>query len=221
VPAGHARPELTADALFVDFNGTLSDDEGILWEVYASLFLEAGRTLSEDEYRSEFAGRSDEEMFVKALGPGADADALTRERVRRYVERVADGSTVGPAARAAVELAAAHAPAGIVTSAWRAEVDAVVSAAGLDDALRIRVCAEDVTRLKPDPECYLLACRQAGVEPSRAIAIEDSEAGVAAAKRAGLRCAALTTTMPASRLGEADFLLARLDEAAVAAVLGL
>jgi beta-phosphoglucomutase len=210
-----------SDALLLDFNGTLSDDEDVLWQVYASLFAQAGHVLSEDRYRSTFAGLSDQEMFRRGLGPRVNVDALIQERVRGYLERAADGSTVAPSARAAVELAARHVPVGVVTSAWRAEVDAVLGAAGLADGFRVYVCAEDVSRLKPDPEGYLLACRRLGVDPSRAVAIEDTDTGIAAAQRAGLRCAAVTTTMPAARLARADLLLERLDEASIAELLDL
>jgi hypothetical protein len=59
-------------ALFLDFNGTLSDDQEILWQVYASLLADAGRALSEGRYHAELAGLSDEQVFRRELGPDAD-----------------------------------------------------------------------------------------------------------------------------------------------------
>ena len=56
------------------------------------------------------------------------------------------------------------------------------------------VTEEDVTRGKPDPEGFLRAARALGVEPHEVLVLEDSLAGVRAAKAAGMRCVAVTGT---------------------------
>jgi beta-phosphoglucomutase len=55
-------------AVIFDFNGTLSDDEPILYRVYAEMFAEHGRPLSERDYYDELAGRSEEEILCRWLG---------------------------------------------------------------------------------------------------------------------------------------------------------
>ncbi len=208
------------DALLLDLNGTLSNDEDVLYRVYADLFGEAGIPFSEERYRSELLGLSDEEMFVQVLGAGADVPALLTERVRRYIAAVEQAPTVTAEVRAAVLHAAARVPVAVVTSAWHEEADAVLTAAGLDGTIAALVCADDVEHMKPSPEPYLRACRLLEVAPSRAVAVEDSPAGVTAAKAAGIRCAALTTSVGRERLAHADLLLDRLDSAAVDLLLG-
>jgi len=180
-----------------------------------------GTALTREDYLANLVGRSDAEIFGSRLGPQADVAALTEERVRRYVELAGDGSTVSEDARAAVAAAAARVRVGVVTNALHAEVVAVLRGARLEDFVATFVCAEDVSRLKPDPEPYALACARLKVPAARAVAIEDTPAGVAAAKAAGLRCAALTTTVPRARLAAADLLLDTLDPHAVANLLGL
>ena len=98
------------DALLLDLNGTLSNDEDVLYRVYADLFGEAGIPFSEVRYRSELLGLSDEEMFVQVLGAGADVPALLTERVRRYIAAVEQAPTVTAEVRAAVLHAAARVP---------------------------------------------------------------------------------------------------------------
>ena len=56
------------DAVVFDFNGTLSNDEPVLMLVYAELFAELGRPMTEAEYYEHLAGHTDEEMFERWLG---------------------------------------------------------------------------------------------------------------------------------------------------------
>jgi beta-phosphoglucomutase-like phosphatase (HAD superfamily) len=65
---------------------------------------------------------------------------------------------------------------------------------------------------KPDPTLFLKAARQIDVPPERCVVVEDAVAGVEAAKRAGMKCIAVTTTNPAQALDEADVVVERLDE---------
>src|ERR687887_391553 len=98
-------------AVAFDFNGTLSQDEPILCEIFMELFAEEGRPLSAEEYFAELAGLSDPEIVRTWLGreyPGVDA--LVAERVRRYRATVADGSTVSEEVQAAVRYAAERVP---------------------------------------------------------------------------------------------------------------
>ncbi len=186
-------------AVVFDFNGTLSDDEPILCEIWQEIAAEHGRPLSREEYFGRLAGLSDPEIGARLLGPGADVPAAVDEQVRRYRERVADGSTVGPEMRAAVRFAAERVPVAVCSGAARAEVEAVLAAAGLADAVSTVVAAEDVHAGKPDPEGYLLALERLGegIAAADVLVLEDSEAGVLAAKAAGMRCYALLGTAPA------------------------
>lgn len=196
-------------ALVFDFNGTISDDEPVLIRVYQELFAEVGRPMTEDEYLTELAGHTDPEMFTRWLGV-ADP-ALMAERIRRYQLLVADGSTVDEETRAAVRYAAERRPVGLVTSAYRSEVDPVLDATGLRDAFTAIVSLDDVTNGKPHPEPYLRIAKLLGLPPAELIVFEDTEAGVEAAKTAGAYVVALTRTLGADRLANADELVERID----------
>jgi beta-phosphoglucomutase len=197
------------NAVVFDFNGTLSDDEPVLLAVYQELFAELGRPLTEAEYYEHLAGHTDEEMFTRWLGH-ADP-ALIDDRVDRYIARVADGSTIDEETRAAVRFAAARLPVAIVSAALRSEIEAVVDATGLRDAIALIVSEDDVTNGKPDPECYLTAARLLGLEPSQLLVFEDTDVGLAAAKAAGARVIGLTRTLGAARMAGADELAERID----------
>ena len=84
-----------------------------------------------------------------------------------------------------------------MSGAYRREIEPVVARAGLADAVRVLVAADDVTRGKPDPEGYLRALEALGddLEPADVVAFEDTEAGIASARAAGLRCLAVRGTL--------------------------
>ena len=59
---------------------------------------------------------------------------------------------------------------------------------------------ENVKRAKPSPELFLLAAKRLKVKPSECIVFEDSLAGIEAARRAGMPCISLSTTLPKNEL---------------------
>ena len=177
------------DALFVDFNGTLSDDEPLLARIYAELI----DGLTVDAYFERYLGWTDEAIFRDAVGTD-DVDAAIAERVDRYCALTAGGETILPAARDAIVWATERVPVVVVTSAFRREVEPGLAAAALDLKL---VTIEDVGAPKPDPEPYARACALVGVAPGAAVAIEDSATGVQSARAAGVACARLGVDIPA------------------------
>jgi beta-phosphoglucomutase len=200
-------------ALVFDFNGTLSDDEPVLFRVYQELFGEVGRPITADEYFEHLAGHTEHEMFTRWLGH-ADP-ALIAERIRRYNELVADGSTVDAETRAAVEVAASQTRLGLVTSAFRIEVEPVLATTGLRALFEVVVSLDDVVKGKPDPEAYLRAADLLGVESSELVVLEDTDIGVTSAKAAGAYVVGITRTLGAERLRDADEVADRIDVALV------
>ena len=215
-------PDIVCAVAF-DFNGTLSDDEPIMFAVYEALFAEHGRPLTEAEYYGSLAGNTEEAIIGGWLGvEGDELAALVAERIRRYGAAVADGHTVTPILREAVHYAAGRVPVAVVSGAYREEIDPVLEAAGLSKLFATLVTADDVADGKPHPESYGLLVERLGEEigPADVVAFEDTEAGVAAAKGAGLRCIALRGTLPDRRLARADELVDRIDVELIRRLLG-
>lgn len=208
-------------AVVFDFNGTLSDDEPILCEIFRELFGEHGRPLSAQQYYDELAGISDPEIVRTWLGPDHPAvDEVIEQRISRYRERVADGSSVPQSRREAVGYAAERVPVGIVSGAARAEIEPVLAAAGLAENVSFLVAAEDVERGKPHPDGYERAIALLGIESSDVLVFEDTEAGVAAAKAAGARAIAVLGTLAPERLAAADEIVATVDVPLMRRLLG-
>jgi beta-phosphoglucomutase-like phosphatase (HAD superfamily) len=204
-----------------DFNGTLSHDEPLLLAIYQWLFARHGRPLTEEQYYGRLAGLSEEAIIRGWLGvDGPLLATLIAERVERYAAEAADGRTVTEPLREALRYAAMRVPVAIVSGAFRAEIEPVVEAAGIAGDVTTVVAADDVTQGKPHPEGYLRALERLEVDPADAVAFEDTEAGVASAKAAGLRCLAVRGTLPDERLSAADELVDRIDVALVRRLVG-
>ena len=204
--------------MLFDFNGTLSDDEHIQCEIYQEIFAEAGRPLAATEYFHQLAGLSDPEIVRTWLGQ--DRPGLVAERVRRYQSRAGDGSTVKPSTREGVRYAAQRAELAVVSGAARTEIESVLVAAELTPFVSLVVAAEDVAAGKPDPAGYIRALELLDCAADVALAFEDSEAGVVAAKAAGLYCIALEGTAEIERLGAADEVVGTLDVRLMQRLLG-
>jgi HAD superfamily hydrolase (TIGR01509 family) len=206
---------MSVRAVIFDFNGTLSDDEPILCEIFMHLFAEHGKPMSAQEYFDRLVGLSDPEIVRTWLGDDdPDVEVVIEERTRRYRDAVADGSSVHEHVREAVRFAASRVPLAICSGAARAEIEPVVDAAGLAACFETIVSSDDVANGKPDPEGYAKALAALGVDPADSLVVEDTEAGVASARAAGVgRVVALQTTLDPRRLMGADMLIDRLDVA--------
>jgi HAD superfamily hydrolase (TIGR01509 family) len=203
-------------ALLFDFNGTLSDDEPILCEIFGELFAELDRPLTAETYFERLAGLADPEIARTWLG--ADHPAVERvvaAKIARYRIRVADGSSVPDHVREAVREAAAAVTVGVVSGSARAEIEPVLAASGLNEFVETIVSIDDVDRGKPDPAGYLRALEALEIAAKDAIALEDTDVGIDAARAAGLRCIAVLGTLPSYRLARADEIVPRLDAALV------
>jgi beta-phosphoglucomutase len=210
-------------AVAFDFNGTLSHDEPIMFAIYREMFAAHGRPITEAEYYGRCAGLSEEAIIAGWLGAEAEElDALVAQRVDRYLALASDGSTIAGGVRDAVEYAAARVPVAVVSGAFRREIEPVLAAAHLTEHVRVLVAADDVVCGKPHPEAYALALPLLGddLRASDVLAFEDTEAGVAAATAAGMRCVAVLGTVAPERLGRAEALVERIDVALMQQLVG-
>ena len=217
-------------AVMFDFNGVLVDDEDVHFEAFRRTLAGHGITISHDVYR-RFLGYDDRRTIGALLEHHQRGDfddrALARavdDKQAAYAQLAGLHPRLGFGARALVRaLREAGARLAVVSGARRVEIEAVLDACALRDSFEVVVAAEDVTRGKPDPECYRLALARleaAAGGPLEAIAIEDAPAGLLAARGAGARCIGLATTCPASELAGADEIVSSLADIDVARLTG-
>jgi HAD superfamily hydrolase (TIGR01509 family) len=106
----------------------------------------------------------------------------------------------------------------IASGALRHEIEFVLESAGIRSAFNVIVSAEDVSEGKPNPECFNTALEQLNkisgerIKRDECLVIEDSIAGIEAAKAAGMLCVAVTNTYSRDRLTLADRVVRELSE---------
>ena len=203
------------DALLLDFNGVIVDDEPLQFASFRGVLADNGIALDESHYYSEFLGFDDRGAFRHAfrrLGrtppPPHEVEALIARKSRAYFALAATALKVVPGVAAFVRAASAGARIGVVSGAPRPEIDAGLKHAGLLDLVEVIVSPDDVPTTKPDPAGYRLAVRRLAARHGngawRAVVIEDSLPGLEAGRALGAGCVGMTTSHDAGRLAGAD-----------------
>lgn len=197
-------------ATLFDYNGVLIDDEDVHLAAFQEALAPMGIHLTEEDYIARYLGYDDVGAFRAMLEdagrtPSAEEiHALVLAKKPLYMARF-DRVLPFPGAKDVVLRRAARGPVGIVSGALRGEIEMGLKLLGVESMVTLIVSAEDAPQCKPDPQGYLLAIarlEELGFA-GPAVAIEDSIAGVEAAKRAGLRCVAIAHTYAAFELARA------------------
>jgi sugar-phosphatase len=191
--------DIAADALLFDMDGTLVDSTTAVVRCWTRWMAEYD-LVPEDFARFFTHGRTAAAIIQDVLPAERLADGGLEAALRRIEElEIADteGTVALPGAAALLESLPADRWA-VVTSATRPLAEIRLKTAGL--AAPLLVTADDVTRGKPDPEPFLLAAEQLGVDPARCVVVEDAPVGLAAGRAAGMRSIAVTTTHSAREL---------------------
>ena len=214
-------------AIIFDFNGVIIDDEPLHLELFRAVLAEEGIALSDEDYRGKYLGYDDRGCFVAALtDAGREREANDAATVAGLIERKAalyraaidERYLLFPGVVELVRRLAKKYLLAIASGALRGEIEMVLERGGVYDCFQAIIAAEDVVACKPDPEGYVkaLAALNAGalppIQPGECLVIEDSIAGVEAAKRAGMRCLAVTNSYAAVELREADWIAGSLAE---------
>ena len=216
-------------AVIFDFNGIIVDDEPIHFKLFQRVLGEEGINLSEEIYYERYLGFDDRGAFMagfrdnnRPLGEEKLRDLVERKAVY-YQEAIRNHVTIFPGVEELIVELRPTFPLAVASGALRHEIDTILNTAGLLKYFEALVSAEDVTQGKPEPEIFLKAVaalnvrctNQPPIEPGECLVIEDSKEGVRGARRAGMKCLAVTNSHPAELLSEADAVVKSLEEVSV------
>lgn len=203
-------------ALIFDMDGTIVDNMAFHTKSWITFFARRGRDIDADEFFRTTAGRQGKEIIRSYMGEDLEDEAVAtlnhekeavyrelyaphRKAVEGFEDLVADARSQG------ISLA-------VGTAAPPANVEFTLDGLDLRRHFDTVVGATDVARGKPHPDVFIEAARRCGAMPEHCIVFEDAPLGVEAARRAGMRCVVITTTLPAEAFAEFDNVIRIVDD---------
>jgi beta-phosphoglucomutase-like phosphatase (HAD superfamily) len=182
-------------AVVFDFDGVIIDSEVTNFDAWSETYRQYGCELVVAEYLEAMGGHHFnlyELLTTKAAVALPDEDSVRAAKRARHLELVGVTGALPGVAEWMADARALGFGVGIASSADEEWLDHHLARLGLEDSFDC-VCAWDgEIAPKPAPALYLRACERLGVEPSNALAVEDSPNGLLAARRAGLHTVAVT-----------------------------
>jgi HAD superfamily hydrolase (TIGR01509 family) len=181
------------DAVVFDLDGVLLDTEELWDEARRQLAEERGGRWHEQAQRAMMGMSSPEWSCYMhdEIGLPDPPEEIAAEVVRRLEELYRERLPVIPGAIEAVRRLGQRWPLGVASSSNRPLIDLFIKLTGTAALFQATVSSEEVARGKPAPDVYLEAARRLGVDPGRAVAIEDSENGIRSAAAAGMHVIAI------------------------------
>lgn len=204
-------------AVIFDFDGLILDTESTEFTAFQHIFATHGLELPFDVWKACIGTDSSAfNPFVyleQCLGRSIDHESIRELRARKVSELTAGLQPlpgVEDNLKRARELGLRI---GLASSSPYVWVSGYLQKLGLIDYFECIRTADNVARVKPDPELYVQALSCLGVEPHEAIAFEDSPNGALAAKRAGMHCVAVPNKLTQQLVfGEIDLRMQTMDE---------
>ncbi|HYR23702.1 MAG TPA: HAD family phosphatase [Chthoniobacterales bacterium] len=208
----------TFRAVIFDLDGVLADSEPWWNQIDAKLLREYGATYH-GQYHREVLGVSYPiavEFYKKKFGISAPTEEMMKRRGEIATEYFANRVGLFPSTKDVLnELREMKLRLAVATSSVSASARPFLDRYQLTRFFDVIITGDEIERGKPDPDIYLRAAEQLGVPTNDCLVIEDSLSGIAAAKAANIRVAAIPDRRfvdPREYEKEADYLLNNLSE---------
>jgi beta-phosphoglucomutase len=212
-------------AVIFDLDGTLVETEPLHFAAFNEVLRPDGIEIGFDNYATRLIGLNDRDCFSTVLRENRK-DATERHvaqlianKTAVYQAIIAKLDVLYPGAEKFVRDCAQRFPLMIATGTLRAEAEAILRHAGLRELFLDIIAADDVERGKPEPDGFIAALGRIGyllrqrdpVLADECLVVEDTPAGIEAARRAGMKVLALCHMAPASDLAAADVVRASIS----------
>ena len=216
------NPDSPIGVIF-DMDGVLIDSAEPHFTSWRLLADECGGTVTREQFAATF-GRQNRDIVPVLFGEASKTrlQALSERKEEIYRDLVRTNPPIVPGA---VELAHGLARAGarlaVGSSGPLANIEFVLGAMEVTGLISAIVSGDDVTRGKPDPQVFSVACERLGVSPACCVVVEDAPAGVQAARAAGTRAVAVLIYHPAEAFDGPDLMVRRLADLSVEQLVSL
>lgn len=215
-------------AVVFDFDGVLVDSEPLHYRAFRRIAQRFGVDFTYGQYLERYVGFDDRDGFRAILVEAGQADRATDRaqvarlcaaKARAFEDAVEEGIRAFPGAIELVRELHPRLPLAIASGATRRDIEIVLGKLDLMAKFDPVISADDVEHSKPDPQTYVLAVRGLAarrpdlhIQPQECLAIEDTQAGLEAARQAGLMTLGVDTSgQGLTRMGLADRVLPSLQ----------
>lgn len=203
-------------ALIFDMDGTLVDSEMLHYEAWKeTLHIFGVESFSFQDF-GQYIGVSNEKLaedYIRSHSLSTDVEELLIHKQQMYLERIPEIAIL-PGVRKILSRYTDQYALAIASSSDTVELQAILDTLQLAPYFSHVTGGSDVSNTKPHPEIYLHSAALLGVMPDECIVFEDSEAGVAAAKAAGMIAIAIPNHhLKATDYSLADTIIPRIDMA--------
>ena len=187
-----------------DLDGVLVDSTEAHYQAWRAVCERHGVSVSRETFHTTIGTNNDltSKVLLGDVVPASRRAELSEEKEELYRQGLRDNLTIIDGAPELVEnLAAAGWRLALGTSGPTANVMRVMELFPAADFLTVKVTADMVAVAKPEPDLFLKAAELSGAKPAECVVVEDSTAGLMAARRAGMAGVGLTTTLGRDQLG--------------------
>ncbi|OBW63008.1 MAG: tRNA N6-adenosine(37)-N6-threonylcarbamoyltransferase complex dimerization subunit TsaB [Dehalococcoides mccartyi] len=210
-------------AVIWDMDGVIADSAPLHFRAWQTTFTEMGYTFSEADFYRTFGLRNDM-IIYSVLGEKSEADiihTLADRKEHLFREYAGQDIKIFPGVMDLLKsLKAAGYRMAIASSAPLANIKLVMTKLGIGDYFLATISEKDVTKGKPNPQVFLLSAARLCTRPEECLVIEDAPGGVEAAKKAGMKCLAVTNSQQPETLKEADLIVDTLGKIGVEDIAG-
>jgi beta-phosphoglucomutase family hydrolase len=206
------------EAVLWDLDGVIADTARYHYLAWQEIFRERGVNFTWPDFMKLF-GRRHDTIIRFALGDKLtpeEFDAITERKQSTYRRLVAANIVPLPGAIDLMKKLKKHGiKSAIASSAVPENIDVILGGLGIESYFQAIAWGTEVKEGKPSPEIFLRAAEKLGVKPADCAVIEDAIAGVAAAKKAGMKCIAVTNSHPRKDLDKADLIVDSLEKVGI------
>ena len=202
-------------AIIWDMDGVIADTARYHFQAWQEVFSQRGATYTEADFKRNFGKRNDT-IIGNTLGSGvspSEIEAIAARKEASFRRRARSNIKPLPGALELIRSLKEHGfSQALGSSAPLENIKLVIQELGIAGSFKAIVSGREVSEGKPNPQVFLLAAKKLGVKPQDCVVIEDSIAGVMAAKRGGMHCLAVTNTHSSAKLARADLIVATLEK---------
>ena len=216
--------EAHLEAVLWDMDGVIADTADYHYRAWHDVFQERGVEFSKPDFMQYF-GRRHDTIIRGVLGDSLSTEefhALSEKKQALYRRLVSQNVIPLPGALELIKSLNAHGiKTAIGSSAVPENIEVILKGLGIENSFQAIAYGTEVAEGKPSPQIFLLAAKKLGVKPAGCVVIEDAIAGVTAARRAGMKCVAVTNSHPGDKLQNADLVVDSLEKVTIPVLKGL